>query len=136
MRNLWLSVLLVGLGGGVGSLARYGLAIFMERWAWPWPFGTMAANLLGCFLTGIIAALYVRGETISPELRLALATGFCGGFTTLSSLVFETMVMWRAGDHWHATLYSLGTLVLSFVSFVLGWLAVRIVFRNAGSFLN
>ena len=73
-----------------------------------------------------------RGETITPEVRLVLATGFCGGFTTLSSLIYETSEMLRASEHGHATLYVAGSLAASMTAFVLGLTAVRMLTQSGG----
>lgn len=132
MTNPWGISLLVGLGGFAGSVARYGLSVTLQRFSIEWPIGTLAANVLGCFAIGIIAALSARGETISPEMRLALATGFCGGFTTMSSMIYEAAEMIRATEYLHATIYAAGTFLLSMSAFVAGIMAVRILVKIGG----
>jgi len=124
--------LLVGLGGFAGSVARFGLSVASQRFSITWPMGTLAANVLGCFFIGVITGLSARGETISPEVRLALATGFCGGFTTFSSMIYETAEMIRASEYLHATLYAAGSFLLSMAAFVLGVMAVRMLVRMGG----
>ena len=122
----------MGLGGFAGSVARFGLSVTLQRFSIEWPIGTLAANVLGCFAIGIIAALSARGETISPEMRLALATGFCGGFTTMSSMIYEAAEMIRATEYLHATIYAAGTFLLSMSAFVAGIMAVRILVKIGG----
>ena len=78
MTNMWAMSALVGLGGFAGSVARYGLSVTSQRWSVAWPLGTLAANVLGCLVIGIVTGLSARGETVSPAALLALATGFCG----------------------------------------------------------
>ena len=129
MTNPWTMSVLVGLGGFAGSVARFGLSVAAQRLSMTWPLGTLGANVLGCLIIGIIAGCSAWGETISPAARLLLATGFCGGFTTLSSLIYETADMLRAGEHLHATLYAAGTFLLSMTAFVVGVMAVRTVIR-------
>lgn len=130
MTSSWIiPVLLVGSGGFLGSLARYGLSLTAQRLPWAWPAGTMAANLLGCLLIGMVAGVSWRGGTIAPEARLFFATGFCGGFTTMSSMVFETAEMMRSGEQLHATAYLAGSLLLSTLAFALGVLAVRVMIK-------
>lgn len=126
------AALLVGVGGGAGSLARYGLSLVAQRLAVEWPLGTFAANCLGCLIIGALATVAARGETLSPEARLFLATGFCGGFTTLSSLIYETNQMIRADEYLHASFYVGVTLVCSMLAFLLGATAVRVLLRMAG----
>ncbi|MFZ5951287.1 MAG: fluoride efflux transporter FluC, partial [Candidatus Rifleibacteriota bacterium] len=77
MNNPFIAALLVGLGGFVGSICRYSLSVLGQRLSVTLPTGTFAANVLGCFFIGIIVAFAARGTGISPELKLALATGFC-----------------------------------------------------------
>ena len=121
--------LLVGLGGFAGSVARFGLGAASQRLSVTWPLGTLGANVLGCLVIGIIAGCSAWGETISPAMRLALATGFCGGFTTLSSLVYETADMLRTGEYLQATLYAAGTFLLGMAAFTVGIMAVRMLLR-------
>jgi CrcB protein len=124
--------LLVGLGGFVGSLSRYGLAVLAQRYSCQWPLGTLASNILGCLFIGIITELSSRGVAISPELRLALATGFCGGFTTLSSMVYETSEMLKTSEYANATLYSGGTFILSMTAFAIGIFLVKLSIKFGG----
>ena len=121
--------LLVGLGGFAGSILRYALSVTSQRLSIEWPIGTLAANVLGCFVIGVLTSHSARGETLSPGIRLVLATGFCGGFTTMSSMVYETAEMIRAGDYLHATIYAAGTFLLSMTAFVAGAMVLRVLVR-------
>jgi fluoride exporter len=136
MSNPWIMSVLVGLGGFAGSVARYHLSLTSQRFSIEWPLGTMAANVLGCFIIGVIMALSARGETISPAGRLALATGFCGGFTTMSSMIYESGEMLRASEYLHAGIYVSGTLLLSMAAFFAGMLLVHVIFRTGGGSWN
>jgi len=136
MTSPWTMSALVGLGGFAGSVARYGLSVTAQRISIDWPLGTLAANVLGCLLIGIITGLAARGETIPPAVRLALATGFCGGFTTMSSMIYETAEMLRAGEYLHATIYTAGSFLLSLVAFFVGIIAVRVLVRIGGGLWN
>jgi CrcB protein len=124
--------LMVGVGGFAGSVARYGLSVAAQRLSIQWPAGTMAANITGCFVIGIITGIAARGETLSPEARLVLATGFCGGFTTMSSMVYETAAMIRASEYLHAVAYAAGTFILSMAAFAAGVAGLRILARMGG----
>jgi fluoride exporter len=128
--------LLVGLGGFAGSVARYGLSVTAQRVSMDWPVGTLSANVLGCLVIGLLTGLSARGETVSPEVRLALGTGFCGGFTTLSSMVYETAEMIRASEYMHATIYAAGTFLLSMAAFAAGVLAIRVLVKMGGGLWN
>lgn len=132
MVNPWGMSLLVGLGGFFGSVARYGLSVASQRYALEWPIGTLAVNVLGCLAIGILTELSARGISVSPEIRLALATGFCGGFTTMSSMIYETASMMRASEYLHATLYIAGTFLFSMTAFAAGVVVVRILVKIGG----
>jgi len=132
MANPATASVLVGLGGFAGSVARYGLSVLSQRLAVEWPLGTLAANVAGCLLIGILTELSARAEALSPESRLLLATGFCGGFTTMSSMVYETAEMVRASEYLHAAAYALGTCLLSMAAFFLGVTMVRLLVRAEG----
>jgi fluoride exporter len=82
------NILLVGLGGGIGSILRYICQRYLNL---EFPFGTLAVNIIGCFLIGIFWALSIKGWDDSK--RLLLMTGFCGGFTTFSAFTHESVQM-------------------------------------------
>ena len=136
MSNPLTAAALVGAGGFAGSIARYGLSVVFQRWSLDWPHGTMAANLLGCFCIGVIAALSERTEALSPAARLLLATGFCGGFTTMSSMIYEIAQMLRSGEYLHASLYLGVTLIGCIAAFMIGVLGVRILIKSGGGLWN
>jgi CrcB protein len=107
------NILLVGLGGGFGSIARYLCQKwFAENTAQPFPWGTFAVNLAGCFLIGLVYAIAEKTTLLSPQTRLLLITGLCGGFTTFSAFAFENMTLLRSGDMLYFLLYSIGSVVL------------------------
>jgi fluoride exporter len=104
---------LIGLGGGIGSIARYLCQKwFSENYPQPFPWGTFIVNLSGCFLIGIIYAATEKTSVLSPQLRLLLITGFCGGFTTFSTFAFENMNLLRTGDTIYFLIYTIGSVVL------------------------
>lgn len=87
-------ILLVGLGGCIGSVARYLVATWVQsRSGSLFPFGTLAVNVLGCLVIGALMALAVERESLSPNLRLLLVTGVLGGFTTFSAFGYETLAL-------------------------------------------
>jgi CrcB protein len=87
-------ILLVGLGGCIGSVARYLVATCVQsRSGSLFPFGTLAVNVLGCLVIGALMALAVERESLSPNLRLLLVTGVLGGFTTFSAFGYETLAL-------------------------------------------
>ncbi len=119
-----LPFLWVGLGGLIGSLCRYGFTLLLSSQPGT-PWGTLASNLAGCLVIGMISQLAADTELLSPTVRLFLATGFCGGFTTLSSLVYELVQMVRAGEWLHAMLYLNGTFFGAVLAFLLGIMMIK-----------
>jgi CrcB protein len=82
--------LIVGLGGAVGSMLRYGVQkIFQVQSATAFPTGTLLVNIAGCFLIGILWSFASRSLTWNDEMKLLSMTGFCGGFTTFSAFTLE-----------------------------------------------
>lgn len=84
------NVLIVGLGGGAGSMLRYAVQkLFNVQSAVVFPSGTLLVNITGCFLIGILWGFASRSLTWGEELKLLFMTGFCGGFTTFSAFTLE-----------------------------------------------
>src|SRR5690606_31761018 len=91
-------LLLVALGGAVGSALRHLVNLSALRLAGPgFPFGTLAVNLTGSFAMGVLVELIARRFGASNELRLFLMTGVLGGFTTFSAFSLDTAVLWERG---------------------------------------
>lgn len=114
-------VLLVGFGGMAGAVARYGVSLIGQFVSTGFPYGTLAVNVIGSFLIGFIAELAAETSLISPEMRLLLATGFCGGFTTFSSLMYEVVSLLRDGELFYASLYVGLSAALGFLALLLGF---------------
>ncbi|ALG68348.1 fluoride efflux transporter CrcB [Beggiatoa leptomitoformis] len=116
----------VGLGGFVGSVARYAVALWMARFTTGFPLGTLLVNITGCFLIALIAGLASKTHLISPEMRLLLATGFCGGFTTFSSLMYEVMTLLEEGQWFYVSIYVGGSVIGGFLAVYMGlWLVEK-----------
>jgi len=116
--------LMVGAGGFVGSVMRYALSLLGQRFSVTFPHGTLWSNLLGCLVIGSLTALTARAEVLSPTLRLLLATGLCGGFTTLSTFTYEMYTFTQASEYLYASGYFLLTLAGCAVMFCLGMASV------------
>lgn len=119
--------MLVGVGGAAGSLLRYVFSLVLQRWAVTVPYGTLVANLVGCFIIGLITESAARGGLLSPGTRLLLATGFCGGLTTMSSFVYETGRFAQESEWWFGFLYFGGTLLGCMAVYALAIALVRIL---------
>jgi CrcB protein len=87
-------LLVIAVGGALGSVARYTLCVFVQRWTSAlFPLGTFTVNVLGCLLFGIILGLGEERFMIGPDLRAFLLIGVLGGFTTFSTFAFDTVVL-------------------------------------------
>lgn len=110
--------LLVGLGGALGSMLRYGI----QRWLndAQFPYGTLAVNIVGCFLIGLFAALSLR-HFLSINHSVLLIAGFCGGFTTLSAFGLESLQLLQQ-QRWIVFFgYTVVTIVLGVISTFIGY---------------
>jgi len=94
---VWRSFIAVAVGGVLGCLLRWGLALFLNSYFPTIPPGTLAANLIGCYIIGIAIAFFTAYPGFAPEWRLFLTTGFCGGLTTFSTFSAEIVVLLQAG---------------------------------------
>ncbi len=113
-------ILMVFLGGGMGSVMRFLLSRFWNSPETGIPYGTFAANILGSLLIGVILGYVARNEYISTNTELLLATGFCGGFTTFSTFAYENHVFLKAGDFGSFAMYTIGSFVVGFLAVFFG----------------
>ena len=120
-RLLWIC-----LGGAVGTAGRYLLGDWLMRVAGPaFPWGTLAVNVLGSFLLGLVMQLALATDWISPTVRLTLATGVLGGFTTYSSFNYETLRLLEGGSWLLAGANLPGTVAGCLVAGTLGMALAR-----------
>ncbi|MGH9488590.1 MAG: fluoride efflux transporter FluC [Terriglobales bacterium] len=118
---LWLGI---AVAGAFGALSRWGLDRLFGKWAPTFPYGTLAANLAGCFLLGLTLALAEHARWMSNEMRVVLAVGFVGTLTTFSTWQLETLRMALRGD----VLLAAGNFAVNvFFGFLLIWAGGRLV---------
>jgi CrcB protein len=129
MVSNWLPFVYVGVGGFAGAMLRYSVSLGLQQYSIVLPYGTLLANFIGCFVIGVIAQIAENTEILSPETRLFLATGFCGGLTTLSSMIFEFAQLLREGELFYGSVYFLATFSGAFLSFYMGILVIRMIFK-------
>jgi len=119
-----MQLLYIGLFGALGCLGRY----FISGWTYAFlgralPFGTLAVNVVGSFLLGLVMEGSLRSTLLSPEVRMGITVGFMGGFTTFSTFSFETVRLIEEGS-----LFQAGTNILLNV-------VVCLMFAGLGIFL-
>lgn len=119
----WLAV---AGGGALGSVARYALSGMVQRavgGAFPW--GILAVNVLGAFLMGVVVEAAARAWSMSADMRLFLATGILGGFTTFSAFSLDTALMVQKGEWLNAGVYAVASVALTVLFLFLGLWLVR-----------
>jgi CrcB protein len=116
------------IGSSIGGAARFLAQEFVhKRFPSFIPLSTLSVNIIGCFIIGIIYALAEKSK-ISAEVRILIATGFCGGFTTFSSFAFENVKLLQDGEFFNTALYIILSLVIGFVAVYLGILFTKLIF--------
>ena len=114
----------------LGGVSRYGMSLATQNVAvMSMPMGTLISNIAGCLLIGIIAGLAATSQLLSTEMRLLLATGFCGGFTTMSSFVYELGQFVQDKEYFYASFYFVATMAGAGLAFVLGLYLSALVLR-------
>jgi len=120
------SVLLVALGGGIGSVCRYLLQVAVGRiMPMTFPTGTLTVNILGCFAIGLLYGLATRMPAFTIEWRLLLITGVCGGFTTFSSFSYEGVRLIAERNFLYFFMYLGGSVLLGLFATWLGILLIK-----------
>src|SRR3954468_4478390 len=116
--------LIVGLGGLVGSIARYkiGGIILHHSTAWRFPLSTFIVNVIGCFVIGALSSLVEHRDYFSADTRLFLFTGLLGGFTTFSAFGYEGVFLLRRGEIATAAMYAALSVVCGFAAV---WIGVK-----------
>jgi CrcB protein len=128
--SAFLPFILVGMGSMAGGVSRYGLTLLTQNVsAFSIPYGTLLSNLVGCLVIGLLAGFGARTELFSTEVRLLLATGFCGGFTTMSSFIYELGQFVQDKEYFFASTYFTVTLAGAGIAFVAGLLLSNLILR-------
>jgi CrcB protein len=122
------TLLLIGTGGFLGSISRYLASRFLQN-SIPssFPYGTFFVNITGCLLIGIIYGLSEKSSLLTPEWRLFLAVGFCGGFTTFSTFANENLALLRDGEFFYFFLYTGLSVFLGIAATFMGVLMTKIL---------
>ncbi|QND14060.1 fluoride efflux transporter CrcB [Rhizobium leguminosarum] len=121
-----IQALLVAVGGAIGSLLRYYVGQWALRLMGPaFPWGTLAVNIVGCFVIGVFAELIARKFNASVELRLLLITGFLGGFTTFSAFSLDAISLFERGEAVAGGIYIAASVGLSMAAVIAGLAVMR-----------
>jgi len=113
-------IVLIGIGSFIGGVLRYLITLFVQsKFLSTFPFGTLTVNILGSLIIGIVFGLSEK-MNLSPEWRLFLATGICGGFTTFSAFSFETMALLQDGQYFYGISYVGLSILFSLIAVFMG----------------
>lgn len=115
------NILLVGTGSFFGGATRYTISLLMKNLNKNFPWATITANLLGCFLIGILWGYFSRHLNASNSWALILTVGFCGGFTTFSTFSKEALIMLQTGNIWNFVAYITLSIVAGIALTTLGY---------------
>ncbi|WP_340153206.1 fluoride efflux transporter CrcB [uncultured Marivirga sp.] len=119
------NLLLIGLGGGIGSIARYATSQFAQKYLTNFlPYGTFIANILGSLLIGVLLGYLI--ENPSQNFKLLLVTGFCGGYTTFSTFTYENFNYLQNGQIGMFLLYASGSIMLGLIAVLVGFSLVKL----------
>lgn len=117
-------ILLVGLGGGIGSILRFLASMLALRYySNSFPLATLTVNVVGCFFIGILFGLLGQNNQINQSLKLLFITGFCGGYTTFSAFAYENFSLLQSNSYWTAAIY---IIVSIFIGLFAVWLGMSI----------
>lgn len=106
------NLLLVFVGGGLGSLARFGISeIVKNNFKSSFPIATLCSNILSCLILALMVGLYSGKADASPAMKTLLVVGFCGGFSTFSTFSYETVELMRSGN----VIYAIANILISVV---------------------
>ena len=123
-----ISTAYVFIGAGIGGALRHGINSVSPRWfGMGFPYGTMAINVIGSALMGLVAGWFAfrAGEGVPQHLRLFLATGILGGCTTCSAFSLDAVLLWERGEAMLAAFYVIGSVMLSLAALIGGLAMMR-----------
>jgi len=118
-------IIIVGMGSGIGGICRYLISLFMSQAHNGFPWGTIAVNVAGCLLIGILWGVMSRFQNLSPSFALFLMVGFCGGFTTFSTFSKEGLALLQTNNYTLFVLYAIGSVVLGIMAVALGYYTTK-----------
>lgn len=117
-----MNYLLIFLGGGVGSVLRYAISVFVKSKSIEYPWvATFSVNVIGSFILGYLLGYFLKINQEQTGFALALTAGFCGGFTTFSTFSLDVLHLIKSGVFLQAGLYIIGSLILSLGAAFIGY---------------
>ena len=111
----WKALLFVFLGGGIGSILRYGITYLTIGISQRFPYGTLLVNVISCVLLGYLIGLTSK-NILSPEMKLFLMVGVCGGFSTFSTFSAESFQLFNTGNSFYGMIYMAASFLICLVA--------------------
>ncbi len=122
------SLFIAGLGGFIGTAFRFLISRYIQfSYISVFPFGTLIVNIVGSLLIGILFGLSQKGNFMTPEWRIFLTVGICGGFTTFSSLSLDALILLQNKEWLKFGLYSSLSFLLGLVAVYVGWALIKLI---------
>lgn len=122
------SLLIVGIGSFTGGVLRYLISkLIQDSGFHTFPLGTFLVNVVGCFAIGLFYGLFERNNLISPDMRLFLTVGFCGGFTTFSTFINESYQLIRDANFFYLFFYIVLSLLVGLLMLYVGYSLIKIL---------
>lgn len=120
--------ILVSTGAAFGGAARYWLTSSLYTiFPLTFPYGTLSVNFIGSFIIGIVMFYFDTNKLISPEIRIMLTTGFCGGLTTFSTFSYETVKLLQDGEYFLSTMNAVSNLVLTVMAVISAYYISKLI---------
>jgi len=120
--------MLVGFGGFIGTVARFLISRYFQlNYTSVFPWGTLVVNILGCLLIGIIYGVSEKGDFLSPEVRLFLTVGICGGFTTFSTFSNDAFLLLRQEEWIRFAFYASFSFFLGLLAVYVGRIIIKLI---------
>ncbi len=122
-------VLLVGIGSFFGGGMRYWVSKMVQSYSgMAFPFGTLTVNVVGCLIIGFLSGLFFNcNSVVSTSAKLLLITGFCGGFTTFSTFIYEGASLMKDGQYAYMMIYLFGSLALGLIAVLAGHQLAKLI---------
>jgi CrcB protein len=122
------SLLIAGLGGFIGTILRFAVTRYIQvSYVSVFPWGTLLVNVVGSFLIGLFLGFSEKGNLMSPEWRLFLTVGLCGGFTTFSSFSNDAIILLQGREMIRFSLYISLSFFLGLISIFLGRILTKLI---------
>jgi len=119
------TLLLIFIGGGLGSVLRYLVGQGFQKYQFTFPLGTFVINIIGSLLIGSLIGYLYKTSGDTQNLKALLVIGFCGGFTTFSAFSNESLALIQQHQIWNALLYILGSIVIGIFATFIGFIITK-----------